>query len=203
MAPARRALDKPIAIACLGLSTLCFSSFMCRISLATARWAFGPYLRDLPELERREREAVVARVRPRRLDLREDAVERLEAVDAERRLAVARRRVPADARRVRPRLRVVLEAAVRDERRLAVVREAAERRRPRLELERLLPVADLRAERDRDVALRVFAIGLASCRVRRLGNAPGVAPDCAAGEQRSCARSHIFACCCFAHSRCA
>ena len=88
-------------------------------------------------------------------------------MDAERRLAVARRRVPAVARRVRPRPRVVLEAAVRDERRLPVMREAAERRRPRLELERLLPVADLRAERDRDVALRVFAIGLASCRVRR------------------------------------
>jgi len=142
---------------------------MCRISLATACWAFGPYLRDLPDVERREREAVVARVRPRRLDLREDAVDRLEAVDVERRLAVARRRVPADARRVRPRLRVVLDAAERDERRLPVLREpeAAERRRPRLELERLLPVADLRAERDRDVALRVFAIGLASCRVRR------------------------------------
>ena len=170
MAPARRALDKPMAIACFGLSTLCFSSFMCRISLPTICWALGPYLRDLPDVERREREVFVARVRPRLLDLREDAVALLEVVDAGRRLAVARRRVPADARRERPRLRVVLEAAVRDERRLAVVREpeAAERRRPRLELERLLPVADLRAERDRDVALRVFAaIGLASCRVRR------------------------------------
>ena len=75
LAPARRALDKPMAIACFGLSVLCFSSFMCRISLATACWAFGPYLRDLPDVERREREAVVARVRPRRLDLREEAVD--------------------------------------------------------------------------------------------------------------------------------
>lgn len=159
-----------MAIACFGLSTLCFSSFMCRISLPTICWAFGPYLRDLPEAERREREAVVARVRPRRVERREDVVALLEVVDAERRLAVARRRVPAAARLERPRLRVGLETAVRDERRLAAVREpeAVERRRPRLAVARLLPVADLRAERDRDVALRVFAaIGLASCRVRR------------------------------------
>ena len=163
LTPARRALDKPMAIACLGLPVLCFSCFMCRISLPTICCDFGPYL--LAEVERRELEVVVARVRPRRVERREDGLDRLEAVDAERRLAVARRRVPADARRERPRLRVVRETALRDERRLAVVREpeAVERRRPRLELERLLPVADLRAERDRDVALRVFAaIGLAS-----------------------------------------
>ena len=163
MAPARRAFDSPMAIACLGLPVLCLPRFMCRISFPTICSALGPYLRRLAEVERREREAVVARVRPRRLEVREDAAVRREAV--ERPLAAARLRVLAAARRERRRVRVEPETAARDVRRRALAREAeeVERRRLRLALARLLPVAGLRAERERDVAVRLFAaIGLAS-----------------------------------------
>jgi len=44
-----------MAIACLGFLVLSFPFFIWRISLATVCCAFAPYLRVLPEAERRER----------------------------------------------------------------------------------------------------------------------------------------------------
>ncbi len=46
-APLRRALDSPIAIACLRLFTGCFPDFMWRISVRTSFCAFGLYFRPL------------------------------------------------------------------------------------------------------------------------------------------------------------
>ncbi len=51
-----------MAIACLGFLVLSFPFFIWRISLATICCDFAPYLRVLPELERRERAGPLAEV---------------------------------------------------------------------------------------------------------------------------------------------
>ncbi len=45
LAPLRRALDRPMAIACFRFFTGCFPLFMWRISVRTDCCAFLPYLR--------------------------------------------------------------------------------------------------------------------------------------------------------------
>jgi hypothetical protein len=52
LAPLRRALLKPIAIACLRFFTGCLPCFMWRISVRTSCCAFLPYLRPPERFER-------------------------------------------------------------------------------------------------------------------------------------------------------
>lgn len=67
LAPLRRALDSPIAMACLRFFTGCLPDFMWCISVRTSCCAFLPYLR------------------PRELPLDLDEVERLREDELERR----------------------------------------------------------------------------------------------------------------------
>jgi hypothetical protein len=153
-----------MAIACLGLFALCFPSFIWRISFSTICFAFGPYLREVPEAERRALE-----VRGATAVVFDGRVVAEAVVRVERRVeavllrvrAAAVRRVPAvtPARRVRE--REVEAAATRDElarRRAVAEREDAERRRPLLAARFLACVADARAGRELDLRLLVAIV---------------------------------------------
>lgn len=134
--------------------------FIGRISLAAFGCALAPYLRAVPEPERRERVRAPVPVAFAEFVIVEAPVDRAERRRLEaillRERAVEVRRVPAAAaaRRVRER---VVEALV--------PRSEVVRRRVGLPVR----LADPRAGRELDLRMLV-AIGLASCGVRRPAN---------------------------------
>jgi hypothetical protein len=145
-------LERPIAIACLGLFVLSSPFFIRCISFFTICFAFGPYLREVPEPERWEREVRVRAVVAFDERAFVDRVERGLEVDLRgERATEVLRRLPALAPARRVREREVEAVVARDD--LVRGRGVAY-----AELRLLARVDDPRAGRELDLRLLVAMV---------------------------------------------